>query len=372
MPAPRGEGAPLDRGMGRDATRAMDDRPVLFLSYSGVLGGAERVLLDCAVRLGRPALVACPEGPLAAAARGAGLEVEPIRNRSLQLRRERLNAVSRLGGLAVDAARIARRRRPAALVAWSARAVLAAAAAPLAGTPWLAVHHDLLPGAAVGAAVRAATRRAGGVVATSRAVARDLPPGAAVLHPGVDLEAWRVLPPANGTERALVLGALVPWKQADLALEIAARVPGLQLELAGAALPGDGEAFEAGLRRRATQTDLAGRVTFSGAVPDPREALARAHLLLHCADAEPFGMALLEALACGRPVAAPAAGGPLEIVQESAGRLYAPGDAEAGAAAVRALLADPPPPEAARARAERFPVEASAARLAAAVEAIAR
>ena len=57
----------------------MDDRPVLFLSYSGVLGGAERVLLDCATRLGRPALVACPEGPLAATARGAGVAVVPIR-----------------------------------------------------------------------------------------------------------------------------------------------------------------------------------------------------------------------------------------------------------------------------------------------------
>ena len=362
----------------------MDDPPVLFLSYSGVLGGAERVLLDCAVRLGRPALVACPEGPLAAAARGARLEVEPIRNRSLHLRRARVAAVGRLGGLAVDAARLARRRRPAALVAWSARAVLAAAAAPRAGTPWLAVHHDLLPGRGVGAAVRAASRRADGVAAASHAVAHELrvPPaagglpvgggGVTVLHPGVDLEAWRVLPPAEGPPRALVLGALVPWKRPDLALEIAARVPGLELELAGAPLPGDGTALEAGLRRRAAQGDLAGRVTFAGALADPREALARAHLLLHCADAEPFGMALLEALACGRPVAAPAAAGPLEIVGEGAGRLYAPGDAAAGAEAVQALLADPPTPAAARARAEHFPVDASAARLAAAVEAIAR
>ena len=113
-------------------------------------------------------------------------------------------------------------------------------------------------------------------------------------------------------------------------------------------------------------------MTFAGALADPRPALARAHVLLHCADAEPFGMVLLEALASGRPVAAPAAAGPLEIVAGGAGRLYAPGDADAGARAVAALLADPAAPAAARARAERFPVEASAARLAAAVEAIAR
>jgi glycosyltransferase involved in cell wall biosynthesis len=363
----------------------MDDRPVLFLSYSGVLGGAERVLLDCATRLGRPALVACPEGPLAATARGAGLRVTPIRDRSLHLRGSRAQAGRRLGGLALDAARLARRHRPAALLAWSARSVLAAAAAPLSGTPWLAVHHDLLPSAGVAAAVRAASRRADGVVATSRAVARDLrvaagephaegapAAGATILHPGIDLDAWTPLPPAEGPPRALVLGALVPWKRADLALEIAARIPDLRLELAGATLPGDREGFEDGLRVRAALRDLAGRVTFSGAVADPRAALARSHLLLHCADAEPFGMALLEALATGRPVAAPAAAGPLEIVEDGAGRLYAPGDPDAGAEAVRALLGDTAAPAAARARAERFPVEASAARLAAAVEAIAR
>ena len=352
----------------------MGGRPILFLSYSGVLGGAERVLLDCAVRLDRPALLACPEGPLSATARAAGLPVEAIRNRSLRMRGARAGAVRGLGGLALDAARLARRHRPAVLVAWGARAVLATAAAPRSGAPVLAVHHDLPPSAGVTAALRAASRRAGGALATSRAVAHALhaPPAATILHPGVDLAAWSALPPADGAPRALVLGALVEWKGADLALEIAARLPELELELAGAPLPGDDGAFAAALRERAARPDLAGRVTFAGALPDPRPALARAHLLLHCAGAEPFGMALLEALACGRPVAAPAAAGPLEIVADGAGRLYPPGDAAAGAAAVRALLADPAAPVAARARAERFPVEASAARFAAAAEAIAR
>jgi glycosyltransferase involved in cell wall biosynthesis len=359
--------------MSRDATRAMGGRPVLFLSYSGVLGGAERVLLDCATRLGRPVLIACPEGPLAAAARTAGLAVEQVRDRSLRMRSARTRAVRGLGGLALDTARLARRRRPAVLVAWGARAVLAAAAAPRAGAPWLAVHHDLLPSAGVAAAVRAATRRAGGVVATSRAVAHDVraPAGATILHPGVDLAAWPVLPRPDGPPRALVLGALVPWKRADLALEIAARVPDLRLEIAGAPLPGDDDSFHIALHHRAAQDDLRDRVTFSGVLPDPRPALGRAHLLLHCADAEPFGMVLLEALASGRPVAAPAAAGPLEIVGDGAGRLYPPGHAVAGAEAVTALLRDREAPARARARAERFPVEASAARCAAAVEAVA-
>lgn len=350
----------------------MGGRPVLFLSYAGVLGGAERVLLDCAARLGRPARLACPEGPLAAAARAAGIAVEPLRDRSLRMRGARAGAARGLGGLALDTARLARRHRPAVVAAWGSRALLAAAAAPRGGTPLLAVHHDLLPSAGVAAAVRAATLRADGVVAASEAVARDLRRGGVtILHPGVDLGAWPPLPAPGGAPRALVLGALVAWKRADLALEIAARLPGLELELAGAPLPGDGDVFAAALRERAARPDLAGRVTFAGALADPRAALARAHVLLHCADAEPFGMALLEALASARPVAAPAAAGPLEIVADGAGRLYAPGDAAAGARAIRQLLADPAAPAAARARAQRFPVEASAARFAAAVEAIA-
>ena len=97
-------------GMGRDATRAMDDRPVLFISYAGVLGGAERVLLDCAARLPRPAVVACPEGPLAAAARGARLAVEPIPSRSLRMRGARLGAARRARR---PGPRRARRRPPA-------------------------------------------------------------------------------------------------------------------------------------------------------------------------------------------------------------------------------------------------------------------
>ena len=90
-------------------------------------------------------------------------------------------------------------------------------------------------------------------------------------------------------------------------------------------------------------------MTFAGQV-DARAALASAHLLLHCADAEPFGLVLVEALACGRPVVAPAAAGPLEIVTDGAGRLYPPGDAHAAADALRAVLADPARRRAAGAR----------------------
>jgi glycosyltransferase involved in cell wall biosynthesis len=352
--------------------------PVVFLSYSGVLGGAERILLDDARRLGEPALVACPDGPLAAAGRDAGLPVATVAERPLGLRGGAAEAAAHaagLAGLARDAARIAAGAR--VLVAWGARAVLATALLPRrARPPLLAVHCDLVPeGAAAAAAVRAATRRADGIAALSHAIAGSVAPGGdhhrvAVLHPGVDLDAWTPCPLPAGPPRALVLGALVPWKRADLALEIAARVPELALDVAGAPMPGDDGAFAAALRRRAEADDLRGRVTFLGAVPDAGAALARAHVLLHCSDAEPYGLALVEALAAGRPVAAPDAAGPREIVGPGAGRLYRPGDAAAGAAAVRVLLADRDAPAAARRLAEaRFDVRDSARRLRAALPA---
>jgi len=342
------------------------------VSYSGVLGGSERILLDCATRLDRTAILACPEGPLAAASRSAGLRHAPLPERPL-----RLGATHMLGlaALARDIAALARRHRPHALAAWGARAVLAAAAVPRdRRPPDLAVHMDLLPRHGLAPAVRWATGRADGVATASAAIGRALLRDAiTVLHPGVDLAAWRPerLPP-SAPPRALVLGALVRWKRPDLALEVAARIPELQLELAGAPLPGDGDALERSLRARAAGADLAGRVRFLGALADPRPALARAHCLLHCSDAEPYGLALVEALAAGRPVVAADAGGPREIVGGGAGRLFVPGDPDSAAAALRAVLADAAAPAAARARAEeRFAVEASTARFRAALDAIA-
>jgi len=264
------------------------------------------------------------------------------------------------------------RRRPEVVVLSGLRPLLATAPLPLAAARRLALLHDLPPAAPGAAAlIGAACRRADAIVATSGAIARAADPAGRrlgrthVIHPGVDLGHWAgPPPPAPDPPRALVLGALVPWKRVDLALEIAARLPDLRLEIAGEPLPGDPPEHEQALRARAAADDLRKRVRFLGALAAPREALAAAHLLLHCADAEPYGLALVEALAAGRPVAAPAAGGPLEIVTPACGRLYAPGDAVAGAEAVTALLADPDAPAAARRRAEDFRGEDAARRFA--------
>jgi len=198
--------------------------------------------------------------------------------------------------------------------------------------------------------VRAVARRADVTIALSRAIAGDLGEQAVVVHPGVDLERFTVSPPGEG---ALVLGAIVDWKRPELAVAIAERA-GVPLTFAGEPLDRSGEE----IRER-----LAGRATFAGAADAPA-ALAGCAVLLHCADREPFGLALVEALASGRPVVAPDAAGPGEIVDPSCGLLYPPGDVDAGAAALRTALANATElGRAARARAERcFDVRVSAER----------
>lgn len=328
---------------------------VLFVSYSGLLGGAERLLIDIAGGLPPALALACPEGPLADAARTAGLPVFALRPRALELRgrpAERVLAAQRLAGHAGELRRLVRALGPDLVIAWGMRSAIACVFGGAPGTPVVFHHNDLLPSAAVGEVVRAAAARADLIVATSQAIARDLDGGASlatpvtVIHPGVDVGRFPPPGPPADPPEVIVLGALVGWKRPDLALEALAIVrrtrPEVRLRLVGAPLPGarEPEQLER-LRVRAAAPDLAGAVEFAGAVADPRPDLARAVCLLHCAEREPFGMAVLESLAAGRPAVVPASAGPAEIVEPSCGVLYPPGDAVGAAAAILRVLESP-------------------------------
>jgi GT2 family glycosyltransferase/glycosyltransferase involved in cell wall biosynthesis len=327
---------------------------VVLASYSGEFGGAERLLVEFAQGLGVDCAVACPEGPLSDAASAAGLTVFALRARRLNVRagiEDRLLAPVRLAGHALELRRLARSLRPELVVAWGMRSAIACTLPARMPCPVAFQHNDLPAGRWIGAAVRAAARRADVVTVPSRAVAAQLDPGGKlasrirVVSPGVDVERFSVTASPAQPPEVIVLGALVAWKRPDLALEaiaIARRsLPELRLRFVGAALRDDGPSLLDGLRERSREPDLAGAVEFAGAVADPRSALERATCLLHCADAEPFGIAMLEALAAGRPAIVPAAAGPAEIVDERCGRLYAPGDARAAAEAIVGVVADP-------------------------------
>jgi glycosyltransferase involved in cell wall biosynthesis len=86
------------------------------------------------------------------------------------------------------------------------------------------------------------------------------------------------------------------------------------------------------------------RVTFAGAraAPDIARTLTASDVFVWPAIDEAFGMAFLEAQACGLPVVGAASAGVASVVVNGrTGALVAPGDAVAFAAALRRLLDDP-------------------------------
>ena len=336
---------------------------VLFASYSGALGGAARLLIDWAAALDDEVCLACPEGPLARAATAAGLRLLPLRARSVELRAslgDRALAAGRLVGHAAELRRLVESLDPELLVAWGMRSALAwlllggadRGRRGTAARPAVVFHHnDFLPGPTIGHLVRAAAARADLVTVPSHAVALDLDPPSrladrlAVVHPGIDVDRFDAAAAPAQPPEVLVLGALVGWKRPDLALEACAlarrRHPELRLRFAGAPIDGALDRVTEGLRARAAEPDLAGAVEFAGDLADPAPALARATCLLHCAEREPFGLAVLEALAAGRPAVVPCAAGPAEVVDDSCALRYPPDDAAAAAEALERLISDP-------------------------------
>jgi phosphatidylinositol alpha-1,6-mannosyltransferase len=151
-----------------------------------------------------------------------------------------------------------------------------------------------------------------------------------------------------GTGRwLLTVARLVPHKGVDTAIAALAtllpRLPDLSYAVAG-----DGPDRQR-LGRLAEHLGVAGRVRFLGAVPEERlPALYRAADLYvglsreEGAEAEGFGLALVEAQACGVPVVAGRSGGIPDSVQDGvSGILVPPGDALGAARSIDDLLRDP-------------------------------
>ncbi len=101
-------------------------------------------------------------------------------------------------------------------------------------------------------------------------------------------------------------------------------------------------AFYQELLAETRRLGLEARVTFLGQRSDVPRLLAAADV--YCqpnASPEPFGIVFVEALLAGLPVVTSALGGPLEILDETCGRLTPPGDATAVAAALQPIIDEP-------------------------------
>ncbi len=389
--------------------------PVAFVSVGAALGGSERVLLELAPRLPThdvaPTVVLPKSGPLGEALLAAGVPVvvAPAPERLLELsQRERP-----LGG---DAAGLVR-----GLMAWG-RALRAAlppgirvlhsngfkahlACALVRGGGQRRVWHlHEFPPPRTGPLWRLLARAVpDATLAVSRAVAAAWRiPGAtpAVILNGVDLERFRPAPRTGWIHQSLALPAdarligmpavFARWKGQIPVVEAferaAARVPDAHLVIAGGPIYDTvaerGYAEE--LVRRVGRSSLAGapaarlgdRIHFLKFQAEPWRLYPELDLVVHYSTRpEPFGRVIVESLACGVPVIAARAGGPLEIVEHGvSGWLVEPGDPAALAEAmVRAMTTDLAPLRgAARARAvAAFPADRHAAEVAAVLHRVA-
>ena len=295
--------------------------------------------------------------------------------------------VARRGGgktkqvaLARDAFREARRFRPDVVYAHYLvpAGAVAAAASAVARAPLVVTAHGrdvrnigTIPG--VAAATRLAVRRAASVIAVSDYLRRELlarlPELAGrveVIDSGVDLDRFRPRDAAEARARVgwdgeppffLCVGTLDERKNVVRLAEAFER-----LGRGSLALVGDGP-----LRR---ELEGRARVRVVGRVPHAQVAdwIAAADVVCQPSLVEPFGQAILEALATGRSVVATCVGGPPEFVTPEVGVLVDPESVESIAAALEAATELPSPNEAARAVAARHDVRVQAARVAEVLE----
>jgi glycosyltransferase involved in cell wall biosynthesis len=142
-------------------------------------------------------------------------------------------------------------------------------------------------------------------------------------------------------ERFVVaLGALVPEKRPEVAIEAVARIPEPRPDLVwigNVAI----EAYAEELRALARARSVNLRIEVGIADKDVVDLLNRAAVLVYAPRLEPFGFAPLEANACGLPVVAVAEGGVRETVFDGINGLLVESDPSAIASAIGRLLADP-------------------------------
>lgn len=149
-----------------------------------------------------------------------------------------------------------------------------------------------------------------------------------------NLDALASVPPADGAIRVGLLATYARWKGHLVFLRALALARRTAPELRGYIIGGPiyqtaGSQFSlAELMAEADSLGLAGHVGFAGFQADPAPVIRALDALVHAStEPEPFGMVIVEGMACGKPVIMSLAGGAQEIVQPGVNALvHHPGD----------------------------------------------
>ena len=150
----------------------------------------------------------------------------------------------------------------------------------------------------------------------------DLPENSFQIIPnGVDSEQFVVTPMPTLPFKWICIGNLVKNKRVDLLLDAMKAMPPDHV----LTIVGDGPMKSQLIRQ---SVDLDGRVSFLGTVERERvpQLISESHALVHPSEFETFGVVLVEAMMCGRPVVAMRCGGPEDIIDSTTGRLIQNGN----------------------------------------------
>ena len=198
-------------------------------------------------------------------------------------------------------------------------------------------------------------RNVGRVIAVSQAVAESLRRNGViesskitVVHNGIDIDRFNHSGDCSGELPVVVgtVGHIAPIKGHDVfvraAALISARRQGVKFVIIGEDKSPQ-MSYRRSLESLVAELGLSEIVAMPGWRDDMPALLSSLTLFVSAARSEPFGLAIVEAMAAGLPIVATASEGAMEIIEDGlSGKLVPADDPEALAQAINDLLDDPP------------------------------
>lgn len=339
---------------------------ILYISVTGTLGGAERCLLtamNAVKRLGHDVhLISCTDGPLLNSAATLNITTQVVPMPPLMsVAGESGGALGALwrGLLMLPAAwrYIRRLRKTIAAIAPDVIHsnglkvnVLLSLARPAAPVVWH-LHDFLASRRLMAKLLRGCARRAARAIAISQAVADDARPILAplpidIVMNAIDVERFSptgpiadldhlagLSPPPPNTLRIGLVATYAKWKGHDLFLRAAANLlkdnPALPVRfhiIGGPIYHTAGSQWSReDLAYLAKQLNIADHVALVPFQPDTPSIYRALDIVVHASTKpEPFGLTIVEAMACARPVIVSAAGGAAELFTDGTDALAFP------------------------------------------------
>ncbi len=356
---------------------------IVYLNPCGKLGGAETSLREllASVRSAAPEwelwLVLGEDGPLAEIARGAGVQVvvRPFPSSLSQLGdSERspspwafLTAAAATIRYGFELRGLLRRIKPDIIHSTGFKMhLLSAWFAPKQPRLIWHIHDYVSSRRSMSGLLRLFDKACSVAIVNSRSVAADVSP----LFPGLrvttiynaidlrrfspagknlDLDSAAGLPAAApGTIRVGLVATFARWKGHKVFLDALTRIPS-EIPIRGYIVGGPiyqtkGSQWSvAELKEECSRLGLAGKVGLTGFLEDTAAAMRSLDIVVHAStEPEPFGMVIIEGMACGKAVIASQAGGAAELIADGENAVpHAPGDAAGLARQIELLARDP-------------------------------